>query len=342
MIRPAARGRLRAAAMTALVGTAVAACMFAPGHPVAAERSEAPGHTEPAADVPPTGSYILPGTVGYRGNQVDLDLIDSPESIPARIRPMCGSYLPTQGLTCDADNVILDHIHTKSGIYWTGKGNLTIRNSIIEGGSPTGDVWFTIYAIQLVNTGCVIRVEDSTLKWNDTDNPVPTMNGASAIHGQCRILAYRNDISGGYTGLIPTTDDVVIDSNYIHDLKVFTNGDVISHGDGIYAQSGHRALIQRNYVDIGWDGAHQTAALFLNDLGGGVNSGYRIYANFLSGGGYTFINSSARDVDARNNTFDVLPDQFGDGYTTGAGSIAIWTGNVHTVGTPVPHIPRQE
>ncbi|HEV2674927.1 MAG TPA: right-handed parallel beta-helix repeat-containing protein [Aliidongia sp.] len=280
------------------------------------------------AAIPPVGSYVTPGTVGFLGNPATLKQYRPGGAVPP------GCEAETYGVRCDQANLTLDSVHLTGGLYWTGTGNLTITNSIIEGGSS----WITIYAAATSNAQTAkITVTNSTLRWQP-GLTYPSGYDVAPIwtRGTQALIVQHCDLSGMPQGIDPGGNSV-IQGNYIHDLvqnsKSKTNP---THLDGLFSQGGANILIVNNYIDAPALGA-VTAALFIQGDGGNTETGIKIYANYLSGGAYVLRNETGKSVDVVNNTFG--SGMYGyvsslKGYT---GTYGVWSGNVTTKGVPVLH-----
>ena len=274
--------------------------------------------------IPAAGSYVRPGTVGFLGDPATLTPYIQGGAVPA------GCSWQSYGLRCDQDDLVLDHVHIKGGLYWTGAGSLTISNSLIEGASA----WYAVYAAAVTNdAGARMTVTDSTLRWAlDSIEPPGQDVGPFWTRGTQVLTVQRCDISGMPQGIDPG-EGSLIEDNWIHDLFQNSPGSDPSHIDGIFSQGGGNMVIQRNYVDV--PTVATTAALFIQDRGGS-DAGIKVYANYLNGGSYVLRNQTGIAVDVVNNTFGA--GVYGDvGDTSGnPGTYGTWTGNVHADGTPVP------
>ena len=292
------------------------------------------------ATPPPVGSYIQPGDVGYKGPLSGLIVADS-----THVPPGC-NWDKDEGFICSG-TLTFDGYYFKAGIYWDSDGTLTLKHSVVEGGTPNGVGKWTIRAFN--HTNCLIDISDSTLSWPsksydgsvafDGSNGNPrSSTGAASVLTDCREKMYRNEVKQGDSGFLPVRDGDEFVQNYIHDVRRIIG---VSHNDGIFPEAGKNILIQQNYIDDGYDGSSQTAVLFWQ--GSGMD-GHRVWANYLSGGGYTFYNQSATNLDVQNNTFD---DTSYNGSSANrqplfgltamdGGSIKTWSGNVTTSGKTVP------
>ncbi len=274
--------------------------------------------------VPAVGSYVLPGSVGFVGDPAALAQYLDGASAPA------GCSWQSYGLRCDQTDLVLDHVHISGGLYWTGTGNLTITNSIVEG----GDAWYAVYAAAATNNAdATMTIRDSTLRWA----PGQAMPSGSDVgpfwtRGTQALIVQRCDISGMPQGLDPGADSIIED-NWIHDLFQNNPASNPAHLDGVFSQGGGNIVIQRNYIDVPAR-SDTTAAVFIQNRGG-TDGGIKIYGNYLSGGAYTLRNQTGVAVDVVNNTFgSSLYGDVGDldGYP---GTYGTWSGNIHADGTAV-------
>lgn len=290
----------------------------------------------PSGDVPALGSYVKPGEVGFKGNLADLTVVD------ATHMPDNCHWDADEGITCVGDTTF-DHAYLKAGLYWDIGGTLTIKNSVVEGGTPNGNGKWTIRAFRDAGAPpCTINIQDSTLRWSI--NKRVKMQAASVLT-DCAQKIYRNDISQGDSALITYHDNDAVVQNYIHDLHI--DPTVEPHLDGVFVGGGNNTLIQQNYIDTGFDKYwSQTAVVFFQC----ACRDTKIYANYLSGGGYTWKNETSNNAVTANNTFDdtsydgssanrqpifCLTEELTEGSTS-------WTNNFGTSGKelapPIPHV----
>src|SRR5581483_10246135 len=95
-------------------------------------RSNAATATPLATMIPAAGTYVQPYTVGFLGDPATLTVYAPPQDNGAGAVPPGCSGWQSYGLRCDQTNIIWDHVWIKASVYWTGSGNLTITNSIVE------------------------------------------------------------------------------------------------------------------------------------------------------------------------------------------------------------------
>jgi hypothetical protein len=278
-----------------------------------------------SGSIPAAGTYVRPGTVGYLGDPSALTQYVSGGTAPD------GCSWQSYGLRCDQTDLVLDHVYISGGLYWTGTGDLTITNSIIEG----GNAWYVVYAAAATNNaGATMTVQDSTLRWGPGSVvPSDVDVGPFWTHGTQAMIVQRCDISGMPQGLDPGANSLIEDT-WIHDLFQNNPPSTPTHLDGLFSQGGGNIVIRRNYIDAPVR-SDTTAALFIQNRTG-TDAGIKIYANYLSGGAYALRNQTGIDVDVVNNTFG--GNLYGDvGDLTGyPGTYGAWSGNTHGDGSIVP------
>jgi hypothetical protein len=272
------------------------------------------------------GSYVKPGSVGYLGNTSALTVY-----APGGAAPGGCSWL-SYGLRCDQTNLTLDHVWIKGSLYWTGTGDLTVSQSIVQGG--TGTSWYAILG-HPASSGALdstIKVTDSTVGWL----PGQTMPAGYDVapiwsaYGNQAEVAIRDDLSGMPQGIDPTGGSVIQD-DWIHDLVQTGTSSAPTHLDGIFSQGGGDIKIDGNYVDVPVR-SDTTAAVFIQDLGS-TDTGISITNNYLSGGAFTLRDQTGINVDVENNTFaQSVWGPVGD-LTGYPGTYGTWAGNVSLSGS---------
>lgn len=284
--------------------------------------SAKPTSTSPA---PGGTSYVLPGTVGYLGSTSALTSYSPGGAAPA------GCQWFAAGLNCSSSTLSLDHVYIHGGIYFSGSGNATVTNSIIEGGA--GSEWTDFYAAS-ASSSATITVRNSTLRWAP-GKKFPSGYDTAPIwtRGNQALVVENCDLSGLPQGLDPGGNSVVR-NNWIHDLvQNSTDPNNPTHLDGVFSQGGNNITITGNYIDIPRTGA-VNAAVFLQQIPSKPMTGIVISGNFLRGGAYTFRNESGQGVVVTNNVFGGAI--YGDAINTDIGTIATWSGNVRADGSTVP------
>lgn len=270
---------------------------------------------------PTPTTYPAVGAVGYKGNMSALTTISSAATAPA------GTYYDSQYgyLQINVTNFTLDHVYIKGCLDFYGSGTLTITNSIIEPGYGT---WCGVVSR---SDGAVLHMSDSTVRWRAGSNP-DVGNGAGTVMamGTTTMVLSRNDISGMPDGIQVNGDNNVIEYNYIHDLAAIGTYPNNTHNDGMQIFDAQNLIVRYNRIDLnGYDGMHQNAAVFFQNLGSGVFGSPQIYGNFLDGGGYVLrIGTAATGVVVRDNVFENLTgSQYGYYDIVNGVSIHQWTNN---------------
>lgn len=268
-----------------------------------------------------TGGFVQPGSVGYLGSTSALTVYQ-----PGGAAPSGCSWL-SYGLRCDQTDLTLDHVWIKGSFYWTGTGNLTISQSIVQGG--TGSSWYAILGHPSTSgaLNSTIKVTDSTVGWLP-GKTMPSGEDVAPIwsaYGNQAQVAIRDDLSGMPQGIDPTANSIIQD-NWIHGLVQTGTASAPTHLDGIFTQGGGNIKIDGNYVDAPVR-SDTTAAIFIQDRGS-TDTGISITNNYLNGGAFTLRNQTGINVDVENNTFaGSVWGSVGDlsGYP---GTYGTWTGNV--------------
>jgi len=287
-------------------------------------------NVSPTPTPTPSGTFVKPGTVGYLGATSALTVYQ-----PGGAAPSGCSWI-SYGLRCDQDDITWDHVWIKGSVYWTGVGNLTLTNSIVQGGD-NGE-WYALLG-HPSNTGTInstITVTDSTVGWLPGKTPPPGQDVAPvwALYGNQRQIVERSDLSGMAQGIDPT-DGSIIKDNWIHGLvQNSTDPNNPTHLDGIYSQGGGNITITGNYVDVPAR-SDTTAAVFIQDRGSS-DTGISITNNYLTGGAFTLRNQTGINVDVENNVFgQSVWGPVGDLNAGYVGTFGTWSGNVQTDGTVI-------
>lgn len=308
-----------------------------PSHSASATASRSASPSSPSSSSVPssrivtssTGGYVKPGSVGYLGSTSDLKVYEPGGAAPS------GCGWQSFGLRCDQTSLTLDHVWIKGSFFWTGTGDLTISQSIVQGG--TGDSWYAILGHPNTSgpLNSTIKVTDSTVGWLP-GKTMPSGEDVAPIwsaYGNQAQIAIRDDLSGMPQGIDPT-DNSIIQDNWIHDLVQTGTASTPTHLDGIFSQGGGNIKIDGNYVDAPVR-SDTTAAIFIQDRGSS-DTGISITNNYLNGGAFNLRNQTGINVDVENNTFaNSVWGPVGDvtGYT---GSYGTWSGNVDLTGAAVP------
>lgn len=286
-----------------------------------------PPATKPTATPgePGSGAVPAPGSVGFRGDKGSLKVIDGPGSAPP------GTQWNSGALRFGGGDVTLDGVYVKGGVEYSGRGTLTIRNSVIEGNRHS---WSPLMA----NSGHV-DVRDSTITYKDAQIPGDKW-GNGVVHGDARMTLIRNDLSGAPDGIQNGSGQSVIEQNHIHDLRVFGTYPNNTHNDGIQSYGGPNLKIRYNRIDISiggkaYDGTHQNAAVFIMPSSGHAADNLEIVGNYLSGGGYILrMGIPMSNAVVTGNKFGPTTGGWGEVLVDGPG-ITQWSGNVDAEGKPV-------
>ena len=235
-------------------------------------------------------------------------------------------------LNCDSTDLVLDHVRLSGGIYWSGCGNLTIRQSVIEG--YPSKTWHNVYAAcSAGKAGAELRIEDSTMSWHPTVSYAGGTNVANLWTGSSRPMKVTRSVLRDLPqGLGPTPGSIIEQSEIIAPVGVQCPGEVC-HTDGLFSQGGDNVIYRYNNITVPTSG-QATAAVFWQNRSG-TNTGGVMEGNYLVGGAYTLRNETMRGLVVRNNTFG--GGLYGDCYTetSKGGSIAVWEGNKHVDGSAV-------
>ncbi len=285
----------------------------------------APPATKPAPNpggaVPP-GAVPAAGQVGYRGDRAKLKVVDGPGSAPK------GTTWNSGALRFAGGDVLLENVHVKGGIEYSGKGTLTIRNSVIEGNHFS-------WAPLLGNSGH-IDVRDTTITYKDSQWPGKQW-GNGAIHGDATVTVIRCDISGTPDGIQNGPGNSTIEQNHIHDLLRAGEYPNNTHNDGIQAYGGPNLSIRYNRIDISadgkaYDGTHQNGAVFVMPSDGWAAANLQVVGNYLAGGGYILrLGTPMSNVVVTDNRFGTTAGGFGEVLVDGPG-IVRWANNTSSTG----------
>jgi hypothetical protein len=289
---------------------------------------------------PATGSYVQPGTQGYQGSPAALTLYSAANGqVPAN----CYKW-ESYGLRCGGDangNLTLDHVHIQGGIYMSGCGNVTITNSIIEQQPMTG-VFSAAIAdhCETWNGSATITVSNSTLVTGLPTGTAPnavypvstsvTGSGGASDNGPIFTngsfpLMLNNDVFGGFPqGVVGMGDGSVIENN-----EIYVQDEGNAHVDGVYDEGADGVLIQGNYIAS--TNLYATSSIFFQN----ASSGNQVIGNYLSGGGYTMANQSSTGLVFNNNTFGGGWAYGNCYYLPATASFSSFSGNVDADGTPV-------
>lgn len=269
---------------------------------------------------PPAVPYVLPGTVGFLGDEGSL----SHQS--------------------DASGVITRGPSTYEGqyfddmVYLSGAGNYVFRDCIIEG---TEQLWgIFAYDANLGSTSTIL-LEDCTLRWKAGDALSTGGQGAIINLGVSidQLTVRRCDISGKADGM-QIAGDVLVEDTYIHDLAWAGTPPDNTHNDGIQCFEG-TLTVTGSYIRVGAQAPYSNSCLFFQGAGIGAVSAI---GNYLSGGAYSYYAQNGSHT-VQNNTFntDNTPADarlkghlFATHVFEGGGpTVTSWTGNKNHLGAPV-------
>lgn len=253
--------------------------------------------------------YILPGTVGFLGNEASLT-VENQGSLN-QVGP--GTY----------DGYLFD-----GGLYiGPGAGAYVFRNCVIQGKAAS---WL-IFAFE---GGTSFLFEDCTFRWKAGD--ALSDNGAGVIQSLVSppatipgAIIRRCDISGKADGIQLAATSTIEDC-YIHDLVWAGTPPDNTHNDGVQFYEGDLTLTGC-YFDVGAQAPYSNSCCFFQSatIGNVLAEG-----NYFNGGGYSYYVQNGTHT-VRNNTFG--PEHlFGTHAFEGAGwALAEWSGNVDHLGSPV-------
>jgi Right handed beta helix region len=283
--------------------------------------------TEDAAAAPGVPD---PGTVGFLGDPGALRRIDESSELPH------GTGWSNGTLVVDRANLRLERVHVRGGILFQGRGRLTIRNSIVEGGYGGNDV------VVASMKGATIDVRNSTLRWRADREPPLEAGAAIQIRNIVKIIAVANDISHTTDG-IQAAGRTRIERNWIHDLALVGRSPNNTHNDGIQVYAGRDVRIERNRIEIGFDGEHHNAAVFFQPGTDDEIEAPHVVDNVLEGGNVTlrFEQPTTTDAVVLRNTFLRSSPEQAPAYAVSGATIARWQGNIDHEGAAVPEPEEQ-
>ncbi len=256
----------------------------------------------------PSGSFVLPGTVGYQGDEGDLTVVTD----TAVITRGPGTY---------------DGVYFDRGLYLSGAGTYIFRNCIFEG---TAASWLILAYDANLTGASTILIEDCTLRWKAGDAMDP--GGQAAVQNlgvSLPITIRRCDISGKADGM-QLAGNVVVEDTVVHDLVFAGTFPDNTHNDGLQFYAGTLDLV-RCYFDVGALFPYSNSCVFFQ---GATIGAVRAESNYFNGGGFSYYaqNGQHRFI---NNTFG--PDHlYGEFLFEGSGpTIVEWHGNVDSEGNPI-------
>lgn len=267
----------------------------------------------------PSPGYVLPGTVGYLG---DEGALSHQSDVSGVITRGPGTY----------EGVYFDDM-----LYLSGAGTYVFRDCIVEG---TEQLWGIFAYDANLGGASSILLEDCTLRWKAGDALSTGGQGAIINLGvSLTLTARRCDISGKADGM-QVAGSVLVEDTYIHDLVWAGVVPDNTHNDGIQCFEGD-LTVTGSYFRVGAQAPFSNSCLFFQ--GGGIDQ-VLVDSNYFSGGGYSYYAQNGSHT-VTNNTFntDNTPADarlkgylFGTHVFEGAGpTVAQWSGNVNHLGAPV-------
>lgn len=264
------------------------------------------------------GGYVLPGEVGFLGNEGDL----TPMTDTAVISLGPGTY---------------DGYYFQRGTYLTGAGTYIFRNSIIEG---TAASWLILAYDANLGGSSTITVEDTTLRWKAGDTLNGEGQGAIVNLGVSLTLnVTRCDVSGKADGL-QTAGTVTVTDTYIHDLVWAGTPPNNTHNDGTQHFAGSLSISGCYYL-VGAQDPYSNSCVFTQ---GGEITTVSCVNSYLSGGAYSYYaQNGAHTVTGCTFNTDNTPANarlrghlFGTHVFEGGGwTLTEWSNNKDHLGNPI-------
>jgi hypothetical protein len=232
-------------------------------------------------------------------------------------------------LRCGAANLVLSHVDIRGGLYWTGCGSLTMKDSVFDW--YPSQTWMDVDdACQSPAASATITAVDSTF---ETSAGMMKYTGGSDIGGITEytgtvpLLVSHSLIQGFSQGLDPGPGSVIEASEIYVQNNVCHTG-TTCHGDGLFSQGGNDIRYQGNYIVVPADA---TAAVFFQSSP--RSTGNSVTGNYLKGGSYTLYNESSSGLTVEDNVF--AGSTYGDCDRYPAASWGTWRGNTKPDGAPV-------
>lgn len=285
----------------------------------------APPPPPPPPGIPAFGTFVTPGTVGYKTSM-------GPQTTYAvGATPPPGCSWQSYGLRVDADNPTWVNFKVAAPVYWNGTGTFTMTGCTIDARNVAdGGTWTGPLAGAVVNhavpAGNFVgyTLTDCTFLGSDP----PDQDIGSVGYGG-KMLMLRCDFSGYPQGL-DVGPGSRITQCVVSNLVQPRPGDP-QHMDGLFLQ-GADIQVSQCYVQAPIR-SDVTAALFIQNYWDGTNfTAIKLYANFFSGGGFFSVrNQNGTAVDLINNAF-------GNGEVAlheGPGTWGTVSGNAHQDGSAV-------
>lgn len=271
---------------------------------------------EPEPEPEPEFPWPLAGEVGCQFDEADLDVIEPPNGVLVVNEP-----------------TTIDHAYVKGGINFGGHGQLTIRNSIIEGGYG----WDR--HIQAYQPDSRVEVTDTTIRSLPDFRP----SGVGGVYGLGSVVARHCDISGAVDGF-KTGSHSVIHHCRIHDLRAGLDG----HCDGVQLADAEDVVISSCFIEVHpleqFDTNVHNAAIWIAPWENGKTvRDVDVDSCYLAGGLYAFKLHSGLATDVSIENIGVYECTFGPhppggGYTRIEGprsEITEWLDNVDVDGNPL-------
>jgi len=168
----------------------------------------------------------------------------------------------------DETDMSLDHAYVHGGgLYWTGSGNGSLTNCVIDANGDNGNTGlYTSFAATSTSApvASTLFLKNVTLKmtnpWPNADVSLVTDASANRI-----LTAIRVDCSGAPQGL-PLTDSALIESCCVHDMvQPSLDPNNPMHMDAIFSQGGDNWTVRNSYFQAPLDQA-ATAAFFVQQI----------------------------------------------------------------------------
>jgi hypothetical protein len=229
---------------------------------------------------------VDPATTGHDTPAEQLTVYTAGTGAPPGTRWQ-GGYLEVV-----TPGTVLERVHIKGGVDHVGGGQLTVRDSIIEGGAS----WMI-----LNSRGGTLLVEDSTLRWRDGTTVNPDKgNGSGVIQaGGTNLTVRRSNLSGNPDG-IQCSGQCLVEDTWIHDLAMVGVYPENTHNDGIQFYGGN-LTVRNSMLNTGAQSPYSNAAVFLQ--GGSLTDCITVEGDtWLNGGGYTFYGQVGR-IDLNDTRF---------------------------------------
>jgi hypothetical protein len=154
--------------------------------------------------------------------------------------------------------------------------NVTIRNSVIRGGSPTCST-----AVIVIVDGASATIQDSEIA---PSHPNACLDGIAAQHVTLRRLNIHGTVDG-----IKAFDRVTLVDSYVHDLSWFASdpnqGGGPTHNDAVQTYGGNQHIVLRHNTLV--VGRTMNSAYQVTQDEGQAATDLRIEDNWLDGGGCT-------------------------------------------------------